>query len=65
MTLLLGVGEAQDSSISSVLKQTLVLGDRPIHVETLGEFHPVMGLRHCPRNLGNGVIGPKGSSDRK
>jgi hypothetical protein len=49
-----GVGEAQDSSIGSVLKQMLILGGRQIHVDNLEGSHPVMGHQHCRQNLGNG-----------
>jgi hypothetical protein len=47
----LAVGGAQYSSIGLAKKDTLALDDRPSHVATLGESHPVMGLRHCSRSL--------------
>jgi hypothetical protein len=46
------VGGAQSSSIGLAKKETLALDDRPSRVATLGESHPVMGLRHCSRALG-------------
>jgi hypothetical protein len=46
------VGGAQSSSIGLAKKETLTLDDRPSRVVTLGESHPVMGLRDCPRTLG-------------
>jgi hypothetical protein len=49
---LLAVGGAQSSSIGLAKKETLALDDRPSRVATLGESHPVMGLRHCSRTLG-------------
>jgi hypothetical protein len=48
----LGVCVAQCSSIGLAKKEMLALDDRPSRVATLGESHPVTGLRHRSRILG-------------